>query len=266
MSKYFKAKIINNKSLNNKDLKLITISHSSEMLIPRPGQFYMLQVSSTYDPLLKRPFSVFKYSGNTLKFLYKIKGRGTSCLSNFKRGDSIYAIGPLGNGFVAPEGDFIVVAGGVGIAPLLPLMQKYKGRAYFFYGSKNKDELVMINEAKVVSKEVFITTDDGSEEKKGLITDVLEKFLSNNSSFITHCCLYACGSAEMLKKLSKIVASCKIKCCASLEEHMACGVGACAGCVVRTQNTEYRGQGSELIYKRICKEGPVFDLKGIVWE
>lgn len=269
MSKYFKAKIIDNKSLN-KDFRLITISPLPEVLVPEPGQFYMLQVSSNYDPLLKRPFSIFKYGDNMLKFLYRIKGKGTSCLSNFKRGDSIYAIGPLGNGFSAPQGDFIAVAGGIGVASLFPLLEKYKNRAYLFYGARNKEELVMVEESSALAKEIFITTEDGSERQKGLVTDLLK-----DSLFVTHYLLpmYACGPTPMLKELSNIVVNPpftkgEIKCYVSLEEHMACGVGACLGCAVRvrSQITDHGSQGSELIYERICKEGPVFDLKDIVWE
>ncbi len=276
-NKYFKADVTDNISLN-KRFKLLSLSPLSTVKIPEPGQFYMLQAGDTYDPLLKRPFSIFGYEDNTLRFLYRIRGKGTSCLSNLKGGDVINVIGPLGNSYPEPQGDFIAVAGGIGIASLLHLLEKFKSKAYLFYGARNKQELVMLNEAKTFSKELFIATDDGSEGKKGLITDSLSDFL--NPSRITHYALpiYACGPTPMLKELSKVVADKDIKCYVSLEEHMACGVGACLGCVVKTVSSEQEAGSSNknesqlltahhslFTYKRVCKEGPIFDIEDIVW-
>jgi dihydroorotate dehydrogenase electron transfer subunit len=216
----------------------------------------MLQAGDTYDPLLKRPFSIFRHEDNSLSFLYRIRGKGTLSLSHLKSGDIINAIGPLGNSYPEPHGDFIALAGGIGIASLLHLLARFKNKAHLFYGARNKEELVMLNEAKALSKESFITTDDGSEGEKGLITDSLMKFF--NSLPITHypLPLYACGPTPMLRELSKVVAGKDIKCYVSLEEHMACGVGACLGCVIKTVSGN----------KRVCKEGPVFDIKDIIWE
>ena len=254
MPKNFKANITENIPLNE-HFRLLNLSPLSDIIVPEPGQFYMLRTGDTYDPLLKRPFSIFRHEDNTLKFLYRIRGKGTLSLSNLKSGDIIDVIGPLGNSYSAPEGGFIAIAGGIGIVSLLPLLRRFKKRAYLFYGARNKDELIMLNEARSLSKEIFITTDDGSEGEKGLITDSLSDFL--NPSRITHYALpiYACGPTPMLKELSKVVADKDIKCYVSLEEHMACGVGACLGCVVKTVSG----------YKRVCKEGPVFDIREIIW-
>lgn len=255
MSKYFKAKTVDNISLN-KHFRLLNLSPLSDIDIPQPGQFYMLQAGDTYDPLLKRPFSIFRHEDNSLSFLYRIRGKGTLSLSHLKSGDIINAIGPLGSSYPEPHGDFIALAGGIGIASLLPLMEKFKERAYLFYGARNKEELVMLNEAKVLSKEVFIATDNGSEGQKGLVTELLRYFLNSKLRTQNSKLIYACGPSPMLKKLSHIVAGEKAKCYVSLEEHMACGVGACLGCVVKTASG----------YKRVCKEGPVFDIKYIIWE
>lgn len=266
-SRYFKAVILENNRLN-KHFRLLIIKPASAFSLknPLPGQFYMLQVGNTYDPFLKRPFSIFASEDNILKFLYRIRGKGTSCLSNLKNGDLINVIGPLGNSYPTPEGDFIAVAGGIGIASLFPLLEQFKRRVYLFYGTRNKEELIMLTEVKSLVKELFITTDDGSEGKRGLITEVLRDFL--NSLLVTRYSLpiYACGPTQMLKELPQIIAGKGIKCYISLEEHMACGVGACLGCVVkvRSQRTEDRGQ--IWTYKRVCKEGPVFDIREIVWE
>jgi dihydroorotate dehydrogenase electron transfer subunit len=262
----------------------------------------MLQAGDTYDPLLKRPFSIFKTEQQSsraaeqhdmgmvaLSFLYRVRGKGTLSLSHLKSGDIINVIGPLGNSYPEPYGDFIAVAGGIGIASLFPLLEKYKNRAYLFYGARNREELVILNEVKALSKEIFIATDDGSEGQKGLVTDLLKNFFdaSQISPFPPllkggegGLPIYACGPTPMLKELSKVVAEYPssllpldkgrmggVKCYVSLEEHMACGVGACLGCAVkvRIQNTEYRSQNN-WTYKRVCKEGPVFEIEDIVWE
>ncbi|HAK89963.1 MAG: hypothetical protein A2077_00915 [Nitrospirae bacterium GWC2_46_6] len=256
MSKYFKAEITDNISLN-KHFKILTLTPQSDIVVPQPGQFYMLNSNNTYDPLLKRPFSIFGCKNNTLSFLYRIRGKGTSCLSNLRGGDIIEVIGPLGNNYPEPAGDFIAVAGGVGIASLLPLLDKRKNTGYLFYGARSKDESVMLSEAGALSKETFVATDDGSEGRKGLITELLKGFLNNLKSEISNFTLpiYACGPNPMLKELSKIARERRIKCYVSLEEHMACGVGACLGCVVKTVSG----------YRRVCKEGSVFDSEEIVW-
>lgn len=222
---------------------------------PEPGQFYMLQVGNTDDPLLKRPFSIFKQDNTTLQFIYRIRGKGTRSLANFKEGDLLRLIGPLGNMYPSPEGDFIVVAGGIGFASLLSLLEKFKNRAYLFYGARNKEEMVLLDEAKAVSKEVHFSTDDGSVGRKGLVTELLKGFL--DESRITHNLpIYACGPKPMLKGLSGIVSGRDMQCHISLEEHMACGVGACLGCVVKTTSG----------YRRVCKEGPVFKAEEIIWD
>lgn len=225
----------------------------------------MIQAGNTYDPLLKRPFSIFRHKDNMLQFLYRIRGKGTICLSNVKEGDTIDLIGPLGNGYPVPKGDFVAVAGGIGIASLYPLIEQYKNRAHLFYGARNKDELLMLNEVSMLSKKIWITTDDGSAGKKGLITAPLKDFLRHN-----HLPVYACGSMPMLKTIFDIIKDTELKCYASLEENMACGIGACLGCVVkvRSEKLEVRTKTKKdlTVYKRVCKEGPVFDLKDIVWE
>lgn len=268
MSKYFKAIVLENTALN-KHFKLLTIDAGSLTLdsqhIPLPGQFYMLQTNDTYDPLLKRPFSIFRHEDNSLSFLYRIRGKGTLSLSHLRKGDIIDVIGPLGNGYPTPEGDFIAVAGGIGIASLFPLLSKFKKRAYLFYGARSKDELLMIDEAKALSKEVFAATDDGSEGQRGLITDLLK-----DSLLTTHYSLpiYACGPLPMFKELLKLATRYLLfdKCYVSLEEHMACGVGACLGCVVKVRSQEIADSSQEWTYKRVCKEGPILNLKEILFD
>lgn len=250
MSKFFNAEIVRNASLNDQ-FKLLTLQPVLETASPRPGQFYMIQTGTAFDPLLKRPFSIYSLQQNLLGFLYRIRGKGTLSLSQLREGDMLQVIGPLGNSYPAPDGDFIAVAGGVGIASLLPFLREYRKRAFLFYGAMSSDELVMLEETRELSKEIFITTDDGSDGQKGWITHAVLDFLGREGELP----VYACGPTPMLKTLSEIVLARGLSCFASMEEHMACGIGACLGCMVKTVS----GQ------KRVCKEGPVFKLGDIIW-
>jgi dihydroorotate dehydrogenase electron transfer subunit len=257
-TRYFNAKVLENRILN-KDFRLLIIQRSNPSVDIGAGQFYMLQCSKTYDPLLKRPFSIFRFDDESLQFLYRIRGRGTRVLSSLRYGDIITAIGPLGNGFPEPGSDFIAVGGGVGIAPLMPLLEKFKKRGYLFYGAATKDEIVAINDAGMFSKEFFICTDDGTVGEKGRVTDLLEiSFLFIQDRLP----IYACGPNPMLKSLSLILENKRSVCFVSLEEYMACGIGACLGCVVKCKE-ENSSMG--WVYKRVCKEGPVFDIKEVIW-
>jgi len=220
----------------------------------------MIQTGTACDPLLKRPFSIYDIEDNSLSFLYRIRGKGTTSLSQLRERDVLQVVGPLGNSYPEPKKDFIAVAGGIGIASLLPFLRKYPKRAFLFYGALSNDELVMLDEARELSKEIFITTDDGSDGQKGWITHAVKDFLKEMTIHPSSPRVYACGPAAMLKTLSWITHAARLTCYASMEEHMACGIGACLGCMVKV-----RKRGREWEYKRVCKEGPIFDLKDIVW-
>jgi len=252
--KFFAAEIIGNTSQNT-CFKLLTLRPLSEIFVPQPGQFYMIQTGTACDPLLKRPFSIYSIHENRLSFLYRIRGKGTSSLSQLREGDRLQVIGPLGNSYPEPDGDFIAVAGGIGIASLFAFMSKYRRRAYLFYGAMNKDELVMLDVVRELSKETFISTIDGSDGRKGLITDELRDFLDQAILARRPAQVYACGPVPMLRALAEIARSNSLSCYSSLEEHMACGIGACLGCMVKT----VAGQ------QRVCKEGPVFNVEDLIW-
>lgn len=251
-------------SCTGAQFRLLTLQPLTVITAPEPGQFYMVQAGSGHDPLLKRPFSIYSIGQNRLGFLYRVRGKGTLSLSRLGYGDTLQVIGPLGNSYPEPSGDFIVVAGGIGIASLIPLMRKYEKRAYLFYGAMKSGELVMLEDAAELSRELFITTDDGSRGQKGLITDAVKSFLGSREGGMQ---VYACGPAPMLKALSEFTLAAGIVCHASLEEHMACGIGACLGCMVkvRRQRIEAGGRSGGWEYRRVCKEGPVFDVADVIW-
>ncbi|MCE5194577.1 MAG: dihydroorotate dehydrogenase electron transfer subunit [Nitrospiraceae bacterium] len=256
MNKYLTATIKENSRINgSNNLLALYIKDTSEN--PVPGQFYMLEVSSSYDPLLKRPLSIFRKINNELQFLYRIKGKGTEKLQKMREGTNISIIGPLGNGYPLPSEKQIplLIAGGVGVASIFSLAEKLDKKAYVFYGGRNKDELVMKDEIRNFAKELFISTDDGSEGEKGTVIDILNKFLDSQGS-MESLVIYVCGPLPMLRAVAEVAVNKKIAGYISAEENMACGIGACLGCVIKTKHN----------YKRVCREGPVFSIHEIIWE
>ncbi len=221
----------------------------------------MLQAGDNSDPLLKRPFSIYNFNAKQLQFLLRIRGRGTSYLSKAKAGSLMNVIGPLGNGYPSPHGSFIAIAGGVGIASLMPLLRQFDKKAFLFYGARNNTELVMLDDAGLLAKDTFISTNDGSAGYEGLITSLFVEFLKSNP-LSTSLPVYCCGSLPMFKAVYRIIENYDMKCYASIEERMACGAGACLGCVAKVKSSEEGG----FSYKRVCKEGPVFEIRDVIWE
>jgi len=238
----------------------------------KPGQFIMLKVSDRYDPLLRRPFSVYKsYSGGHreknkrghLLILYKKVGKGTQKMTEFRRGQKVNMIGPLGNGFSLPPlpspTNVILLGGGVGIVSLSPLANALGATQLFvFIGGKTRDDILCEEEFRKLNSTIFIATEDGSLGFKGTVIDLFlsqkGRFKSNRSHY-----MYSCGPIEMLKELARKVKFKGFICQASLETRMGCGFGACWGCVVKTIDPRTP-------YQRVCKEGPVFNLGHIIWE
>lgn len=255
MSKLFEARVEDNVRVAE-SVNLITLSPLSGVTAPGPGQFFMLSSGFGSDPLLKRPFSIFRTSNGNLQFLYRIRGKGTLCISNYKKGDIAQLLGPLGNSWPNPSGEFILLAGGIGIASVYSLLETYPQKAQVFCGYRNCDELLMLEDINRLAKKVSVTTDDGSYCRAGLITEPFREFIESAHFSENPAPVYACGPNPMLRELSVIIKGKKVTCYVSLEEVMACGVGACLGCVCKTSSG----------YTRICKEGPVFNIEDIVWE
>lgn len=257
MSRYLRAEIIENSPVN-KTHNLLILTSPDILNNSIPGQFYMIGTDNSYDPLLKRPFSILRQASEKVQFLYRIKGKGTEKMRQMKKGITVSLLGPLGNGYPLPGKNLtpLLIAGGIGIASLFPLAEKLAKNAYLFYGGRTKDDLFMLNELKDIVKELIISTDDGSAGEKGTAVDVLNEFLTFNSQLSTfNFLLYACGPSPMLEAVSKVALERGINGYISMEENMACGVGACLGCAVKTKKG----------YKRVCKEGPVFPIEEIVW-
>ena len=233
-----------------------------------PGQFVNVRITDSLEPLLRRPFSVHRANEAGLVILYEVVGKGSEVLARKKPGEYMDMIGPLGQGFKAQgsedffDGHSIIVAGGMGAAPLVFLAERLaqrKNRAgrgakcLALIGARTKDEVLCVREFRQAGWEVRVSTDDGSQGLKGRITDLLNSLLSTIDYRLST--IYACGPRPMLKKVSSISKDFGISAQVSLEAHMACGIGACLGCVVQTK------QG----FMRVCKEGPVFNADEITW-
>lgn len=205
-----------------------------------PGQFFMLR---TLDGafFLPRPLSVNTADSgkNSVSFLYRLEGAGTRKLSSMRAGEFLQAFGPLGNGFDTNiSGSAAIIGGGIGIAPLLFLSQKLGDSADVYLGFKS--EIYCVDEFKALAKNVVVATEDGSFGKKGFITDFIE--------YEKYSAVFTCGPEIMMKKIIDAAKERKIKAFASLERRMACGLGVCLGCIVRTSEG----------MRRACADGPVF--------
>ncbi len=263
-----------------------------------PGQFINIRVDEgTTDPLLRIPLGIHKIHEGGISLLYKVVGSGTQILSNKKQGDQVDVLGPLGKGFdvarveaygntplqsTKQDPEAILVAGGHGIAPLYALAESLaekKIKTTFLIGVRSRDHLVCVDELKSLGAEVQIATEDGSAGYEGYVTELLEELLkqvmkgevngdSQRARFSRlrsgqegqspgeqQTMIYSCGPRLMLRALSKVALENNTPAQVSLDAYMACGVGACLGCAVKTKDG----------YKMVCKDGPVFDSKEILW-
>lgn len=225
----------------------------------KPGQFVMLSKWNIKELFLKRPFSFYEIEPETGRFslLYKKVGKGTAVLSESKPGEQVELIGPLGNGFILPEKvkNIAVVARGIGVAPLLPLIRQVKSenRGIYSFLSASSKELLFANElVEAVSLNTYYTTDDGSKGLPGNVTMFLEDLLREDPEAID--VVYTCGSKRLARHIGELQQRYHFQAYISLEERMGCGIGACKGCVVETSHG----------YQRVCKEGPVFRLEEVV--
>ncbi|UCB52346.1 MAG: dihydroorotate dehydrogenase electron transfer subunit [Candidatus Zixiibacteriota bacterium] len=256
--------VLSRKELLDHIFKL-TLSSSHISRKAKPGNFVHLKVNSD-APLLRRPFSIHSVdrARNRFEILLKVVGKGSAVLSQKSPGETLDLLGPIGNSFsLPPRGrEVILVAGGMGIAPLWFLLTRLAGRfspedMTVFMGAKSKTELLYADKLKGTQAKLIVATDDGSAGRKGLITEVFLKEIKKRGRDLKKLAVCSCGPHKMLKSMSEIAKSLDLWCQISLETHMACGVGACWGCVVK---------GNDGTYKRVCVDGPVFDAREVVLE
>lgn len=220
-----------------------------------PGQFANIKVGSQSDPLLRRPFSIHNQSGNTIEILFKVVGKGTRLLKEIT-GGAVDLIAPLGRGFTLIEkGSVLLIGGGVGNAPLYYLACRLREKGNhitYLYGSKSSDFVYLKDRYNSLSDEFILATDDGTDGRRGLITDFIGEIITQRSFNM----IYLCGPKIMMQRIVELLKGNPAPVEASIENYFGCGIGVCYGCTVET--TE--GQ------KRVCIDGPVFDGKAIRWD
>ena len=218
------------------------------------GQFVQVRVDGCDKAYLRRPISIHDvdYQNDTIDLLIQEKHEGTKKLCALPVGAKVNVVLPLGNGFTMPDKDdnILLVGGGIGIAPLLYFAKKcyFLKNVTFLLGGRTKDDLMLLERFREVG-EVFITTNDGSIGEQGFVTDhSLWNTMKINK-------IYACGPMPMMKAVAKVAKAKNIWCEVSLENQMACGIGACLCCVENTK------EGNLCV----CKEGPVFNIERLLW-
>lgn len=242
----FKAKVISKRFLSD-DVFLLKLREPIIAEESLPGQFVNLRCSSIYEPLLRRPLSIYDVEEDNFLLLIRIIGKGTKLLSTVREGDELDVLGPLGNPF--PYGMYqnpLLVAGGIGIAPLHFLLRRLSSPILLF-GARSKSELYGLEDLTKIAR-VIPFTEDGSEGERGLVTTRLKEFLKG------HDVIFACGPMGMLREVVTIAKSVGVPSYISLEERMACGFGACLGCAVKTKKG----------YKMVCKDGPVMPGEEVI--
>lgn len=208
------------------------------------GQFIHIL---TDTKTLRRPISICEIKDDTIRFIMEVVGSGTAEIAEKKVGDSLDVLGPLGKGFAMIDGKALVVGGGIGVFPLYDLTKKLKDYDVIL-GFRDESRVVMQDEFQ----NAYVTTDDGSIGRKGFVTDIMKELISSNK----YETVYACGPKAMIENVAKVAMASNIPCQVSMEERMACGIGACVGCV-----TPLAAGG----YACVCKDGPVFDAKELSW-
>ena len=253
-----KSTITHREALTSEVIRL-TVHAPNISSAAQPGQFVMIKVGEGLDPLLRRPFSIHRVNSDwTLSFLFKIIGKGTRVLGGLTTGASVDLIGPLGNGFnLQPKGPFCMIGGGMGIAPLYFLAQKFRqsesqGNNHpVLLGAQTQTELLFLAEEFTdIGYSVLTATDDGSLGHQGFVTELLDELLQQVKQ------VYVCGPMPMMRIVALKCQDAGIDCEVSLETHMACGLGACLGCTF---------PASAGGYKHVCKDGPVLSANEVVW-
>lgn len=218
----------------------------------KPGQFVSVY-SKDGSRLLPRPISICAISDNRLNLVYRVVGKGTEEFSGYGAGDTLKVIGPLGNGYnVGDMRKAIILGGGIGIPPMLELARQLKCEKSIVLGYRNQD-LFLKNEFEKYGK-VYVATEDGSVGTKGNVLDAVRECALAGEV------IYACGPKLMLKAVKSYAEENGLEAFVSLEEKMACGIGACLACVCKTTDVD---EHSKVHNARICKDGPVFNAREV---
>jgi dihydroorotate dehydrogenase electron transfer subunit len=265
------GEILKNEEIQS-DYFLMKVALPESFDEPQPGQFVMIRIAGLFDPFLSRPLSIYSFSRGrsncSIELLYRVVGKGTQILAGLIKGSQVEVHGPLGGSYtVFPEKENIVfIAGGIGVAPLSLLAQYLckkvcfpPAQMSFYLGAQTAGAIVGLDKLSRLCYFMQICTDDGTLGRKSLVTQAFQKDIKKYDPVST--AVYACGPRGMLKALAGILQPTSFSCQVSLEERMACGTGACMGCAVSVKDKQ-----GNVIYKRVCSDGPVFDLEDVIWE
>jgi dihydroorotate dehydrogenase electron transfer subunit len=255
MFKKIETIVAENKEIAKLIFKMLLKCEGADIEHFVPGQFANLAVPGHNELLLRRPVSICTAdaANKAVTLIYQIKGKGTEAFSKLITGTKVSAILPVGRGFnlKGSEKNIFLIGGGVGIAPLLSVTQKWPEKNYTaFLGYRGAEYEYCLDDFKRVCKQVIVTSDDGTLGEKGLVTDALKKSLNENIPDV----VLACGPIPMIRALKDILKSVHVPAQVSMEQRMCCGFGACSTCVCGIENED----GFD--YKKVCIEGPVFDL------
>jgi dihydroorotate dehydrogenase electron transfer subunit len=257
---YLAASVISNEQIVSNYWRLVLKAPPLSKKF-QPGQFVALQCTPKREPLLKRPLGIYSADPGkgTITLIYKVVGEGTKCLTTIVPGNSLTLLGPLGNGFNLKEDEkkIILVAGGLGMVSLFPVLKKIrqtrkKVEIFIYWGADSQNHFFLEKDLIGLGlKNIRLATDDGSRGYHGLITELFARDLRHFSGGM----IFACGPTPMLSKVAQLSKKYRLAAQVSLEARMACGWGVCQGCVVATVNG----------YKKVCDEGPVFEAGEIIW-
>ena len=231
---------------------LSSTAYSFDIYVPavagaaKAGQFVMVTCG---DYMLRRPISLagFDAKAGTIRLVFEIRGAGTAWLAGLQKGAAIDVIGPLGNGFPCASGKTVLVGGGIGTPPLLPIAEVLGGDAVAVLGFRNADAVILQDDYTQTGAEVLVCTDDGSAGFHGNTAQALGSVIEGAEA------VYTCGPKVMMQAVAAVAAEKGVPCFVSMEERMGCGFGACVGCAVPVRDAEGNVQN-----KRVCAEGPVF--------
>lgn len=239
-----------------KDIFSIVILCPEIAEIAQPGQFvHILPEGCT----LRRPISIcdINREKGTLRIVFIVKGDGTKQIAAINEGSLIDMLAPLGHGFTIDETfkKVVLVGGGIGTPPMLPLAKIYGEKAVVISGFRSAEAVILQGDFVRTGAETILCTDDGSTGRKGFVTKPLEELLESGGIDA----VYACGPMPMLKNIAALADKANVYCEVSLEERMGCGIGACLVCACKTK------KDGEEHFAHVCKNGPVFNAKEVIW-
>ena len=212
----------------------------------RPGQFISIYTHDS-SRLLPRPISICEISKDMLRVVYRVAGEGTRQFSEMKADDKIEVMGPLGNGYTLRDKKAVLIAGGIGVPPMLELAKELDCEKNIVLGFR--DETFLLEDLEPRG-EIYIASEDGKTGVQGNVLDAIREYEIKGDI------IYACGPTPMLRAIKEYAFANHMEAQLSLEEKMACGIGACLACVCKSTEVD---DHSHVKNKRICKDGPVFD-------